>query len=139
MFSTVNDVLKNYVDAVYEKDVEKFLAGYARDVHIYDAWNRWESSGIDEWKTSVTEWFNGLAEGMWLKVELYNDSRKENEDLAYVQGTISFTAVDIEGKELRKMINRFSFMLEKSAGSWRITHEHSSLPINTENDQAIFG
>lgn len=139
MFSTVNDVLNNYVAAVYEKDVEKFLAGYARNVHIYDAWNSWESNGIDEWKAAVTEWFNGLEEDMLLRVELYNDSRKENEELAYVQGTVSFAAVDTEGKELRKMNNRFSFMMEKSAGSWRITHEHSSLPINTENDKAIFG
>ena len=139
MFEEVSDVFKNYKDAVYEKDVEKFLAGYAPDVHLYDCWNSWEYNGIDEWKAAVTEWFGGLEEGMWLRTELFDDSSRENAELAHVQGSMSFAAVDAEGQELKKMVNRFTFLLEKVDGSWHITHEHSSLPISTEDDKAIFG
>jgi uncharacterized protein (TIGR02246 family) len=138
MFAEVSDVFKNYKDAVYEKDVEKFLAPYAPDVQLYDCWNSWEYNGIEEWKAAVTEWFSGLEEGMRLRTELSGESRKENADLAHVQGNMSFAAVDGEGKELRKMVNRFTFLLEKVDGSWQITHEHSSLPISTEDGKAIF-
>ena len=138
MFAEVSDVFKNYSDAVYEKDVEKFLSAYAPDVHLYDCWNNWEYNGIAEWRAAVTEWFSGLEEGMWLRAELSGESGNENAGLAHVQGNMSFAAVDGEGKELRKMVNRFTFLLEKVEGSWRITHEHSSLPINTEDDKAIF-
>lgn len=139
MFAEVSEVLQNYTDAVYEKDVEKFLSGYAQDVHLFDCWNRWEIDGIEEWKTAVTEWFSGLEEGVLLRTELTGESIKENAELAHVQGNMSFSAVDGEGQELRKMVNRFTFMLEKVDGSWRITHEHSSLPISTEDGKAIFG
>lgn len=138
MFAEVSDVFKNYADAVFEKDVEKFLSGYAPDVHLYDCWNSWEYNGIEEWKAAVTEWFSGLEEGMWLRTELLEEFSKENAELAHVRGSMSFAAVDGEGQELRKMVNRFTFMLEKVDGSWRIIHEHSSLPISTEDDKAIF-
>ncbi|WP_298825573.1 SgcJ/EcaC family oxidoreductase [uncultured Planococcus sp.] len=139
MFTEVRDVLNNYRDAVYEKDVEKFLSGYASDVHIFDCWQEWQFNGIEQWKNVVDEWFGGLVEeGVLLQAELYDESLKESEDLAHVHGSVSFTAFDKTGKELRKMKNRFTFVLEKTEGSWRITHEHSSLPIGMEDGKAIF-
>lgn len=45
MFKEVQDVFKNYEEAVSEKDVEKFLAGYAPNVHLFDCW---ENGSITE-------------------------------------------------------------------------------------------
>ena len=140
MFKEVQDVFKNYEDAVNEKDVEKFLLGYAPDVHLFDCWGKWEHNGIEQWKGAVMEWFSGVEEeGVQLRAELTNEVVKENEGLAHVHGAIKFAGLDEEGKELRSVTNRFSFMLEKVDGSWQITHEHSSLPISTEDGKAIFG
>lgn len=140
MFTDVQDVLKNYRDAVYEKNVEKFLSGYAPNVHIFDCWQEWEYKGIEQWKAVVDEWFSGLEEEeVLLRAELHEEAIKENAELAHVHGSISFAAEDKTGKELRKMRNRFTFLLEKADGSWRIIHEHSSLPIGMEDGKAIFG
>lgn len=140
MFNEVQDVFKNYEEAVSEKDVEKFLAGYAPNVHLFDCWGKWEHNGIGEWKTAVTEWFDGVEEeGVGLRAELIEEVVKENEGLAHVHGAIKFAGIDEEGKEFRSVTNRFTFLLEKVDGSWRITHEHSSLPISTEDGKAIFG
>lgn len=139
MFKTVQDVLTNYRKAVHEKDVDKFLLGYAEDVHIFDCWGKWEYTGTAAWKQVVAEWFSGLEEELLLRVEFHDDIVKESGDLTYVHCAVSYTAVDLSGKELRSMKNRFTFVLEKIQGSWKIIHEHSSLPINPENDQAIFG
>ncbi|MGB6407708.1 MAG: nuclear transport factor 2 family protein [Planococcus donghaensis] len=139
MFKTIQDVLTNYQKAVYEKDVDKFLLGYAEDVHIYDCWGEWEYTGTDAWRQVVAEWFNGLEEKMLLKVEFHNELVKESDNLAYVHSMVSYTAVDLTGKELRNMKNRFTFIMIKTQDSWQIIHEHSSLPINPENDHAIFG
>lgn len=139
MFTTVQNVLNNYKEAVYEKNVEKFLMGYAPDVHIFDCWQEWQYNGIEQWRVAVEEWFMGLEkEGVLLRTELYDESLKENEGLAHVRGTVSFTAFDKTGKELRKMRNRFTFVLVKAEGSWRIIHEHSSLPVSTEDGKGIF-
>lgn len=140
MFTEVRDVLNNYRDAVYEKDVEKFLSGYAPDVHVFDCWQEWQYNGVEQWKTVVDEWFGGLLEeGVLLRAELHDESLKESEGLAHVHGSVSFTAFDKAGKELREIKNRFTFVLEKAGGSWHITHEHSSLPISTEDGKVVFG
>ncbi|MGE6414022.1 YybH family protein [Planococcus kocurii] len=140
MFTDVQDVLQNYRDAVYEQDVEKFLLSYAPNVHVFDCWEEWEYHGIEQWSTMVTEWFRRLAEEeMKLGVEIHKEAGKENAEMAYVHGSVSFAALDQTGKELRKMSNRFTFVMEKIDDSWRIVHEHSSLPIDMESGKAIFG
>lgn len=140
MFTDVQDVFKNYEEAVSEKNVEKFLLGYAPDVHLFDCWGKWEHQGIEQWEAAVTEWFSGVEkEGVELRAELVEEVVKENEGLAHVHGAIRYAGLDDAGNELRSITNRFSFFLEKTDGSWRITHEHSSLPISNEDGKAIFG
>ena len=39
-FYEVSQVLENYATAVYELDVEKFLAAYGDGIHLYDCWGR---------------------------------------------------------------------------------------------------
>lgn len=138
MFTDVQDVLTNYRDAVYEKNVEKFLSGYAPDVHVFDCWQEWQYNGIEQWKALVEDWFGGLGEGELLRAELHDKVIKENAELAHIYGSMSYAAFDEKGKELRKMRNRFTFVLEKIEDSWRITHEHSSLPISVKDGKAIF-
>ncbi|AIY04598.1 hypothetical protein Plano_0633 [Planococcus sp. PAMC 21323] len=139
MFRSAQDVLTNYQKAVYEKDVDKFLLSYAEEIHIFDCWGKWEYNGIAAWKKVVVEWFSGLEEEMLLKVEFYDDFVEESGDLAFAHSAVSYTAVDMTGKEVRSMKNRFTFVMKKKQDSWKIIHEHSSLPINPENEQAIFG
>lgn len=140
MFTEIKDVFQNYADAVYEQDVEKFLSGYAPDVHLFDCWSQWAYNGVEEWKPAVAEWFGGLKEqGLQLRVELHDESGSENAEIAYKHCSVHFAAFDSDGQELRRMVNRFSFVLEKMEGSWRIVHEHSSLPISMEDGKAMFG
>lgn len=49
-FHQVSEVLENYATAVYELDVEKFLAAYHDDIHLYDCWGRWEIHGLLSWR-----------------------------------------------------------------------------------------
>lgn len=136
----VQDVLENYKTAIYEKDVEKFLFLYAPEIHIYDCWGNWECKGISSWKENVEVWFNGLSEdGVLLKVDFHDLVVEENTYLAFVHCAVTFAAHQVEtGKILRQMTNRFTYGLKKVNGTWLITHEHSSLPINMETGKGIF-
>ncbi|MHC0037674.1 YybH family protein [Pseudoneobacillus sp. C159] len=130
-FPTVLDVLQNYKTAVYEKDVEKFLSSYHSEIHIFDCWDCWEYNGISQWKEMVTDWFNGLRQdGVYLNVELDNLVVEENSSLAIVYGTVKYAAHIQSGEKLRQTANRFTFTLKKEQASWKIIHEHSSLPTN---------
>ncbi|WKA50690.1 SgcJ/EcaC family oxidoreductase [Planococcus liqunii] len=140
MFATVQDLLTNYTEALYAGDAEKFLSGYAADVHIFDCFEQWEYGGIEAWRAFVTEWFSGMEqEGAKLRAEVKSQTAEEYEDSAHVHGIISFAALDQFGQPLRKTKNRFTFVLRKVDGSWRIVHEHSSVPVHMEDGRAIFG
>ncbi len=139
-FINVQNVLDNYKSSVYEKDVERFLTIYAPDIHIYDCWSNWECKGISHWRTNVEEWFNELrGDGVSLIVDFNDVVIEENVDLAFVHCSVNFTAKNVEsGEKLRQLTNRFTFGLRKVNGSWMITHEHSSLPINKDTGKGIF-
>ena len=136
----VQEVLENYKMAVLEKDVEKFLSMYVPEIHIYDCWMNWESKGVASWKETVTGWFAELRDdGILLKVDFHDIVIEEGSSLAFVHCAVTFAGHHEEsGEKLRQMINRFTFGLKKMDGSWRITHEHSSLPINPESGKGIF-
>jgi ketosteroid isomerase-like protein len=139
-FIKVQDVLENYKSSVYEKDVERFLTTYASNIHIYDCWGNWECKGISPWRANVEEWFNGLkVDGVSLNVDFNDLVVEENLNLAFVHCSVTFVAQNEEsGEKLRQMTNRFTFGLRKVNGSWLITHEHSSLPINMETGKGMF-
>ncbi len=136
----IQDVLENYKSAIYEKDVERLLASYSTDIHIYDCWQNWESIGISEWKDSVIGWFKSLKEeSVLLKVDFNDLVITDNMNIAFVHCAVTFAAHNEEtGEKLRQMTNRFTFGLSKENESWTITHEHSSLPIDMETGKGIF-
>jgi len=41
----------------------------------------------------------------------------------------TYTAISVEGIELRSMQNRFTWALRFSENGWKIIHEHTSVPI----------
>lgn len=138
-FTKVQDVIENYKEAVYEQDVEKFVSAYATNIQVYDCWQDWECKGISKWKEGVNDWFNGLkGEGVQLQVEFTDLVVEENAGLAFIHSNVSFIAYKGSGEKLRQMTNRFTFGLKKENNSWKIIHQHSSLPISMETGKGIF-
>jgi ketosteroid isomerase-like protein len=138
-FTKVQDIIENYKSAVYEQNVEKFVSAYATNIQVYDCWDDWECKGISKWKESVNGWFNHLKEdGVQLKVELNDLVVEENAGLAFINSNVSFIAYNGSGEKLRQITNRFTFGLKKENNSWKIIHQHSSLPISMETGKGIF-
>ncbi|MFQ3544464.1 nuclear transport factor 2 family protein [Halobacillus rhizosphaerae] len=138
--STVQEVLEIYKNAVQERNVEKFMAAYASDIHIYDCWGSWECKGKDSWRENVAAWFNGLKEeDEVLQVEFTDLDIEEGVNIGFAYCDVTYAAYPNGSEEkLRQMTNRFTFCLKKADDSWLITHEHSSLPINMENGKGMF-
>ncbi|MBC7705630.1 MAG: hypothetical protein H7274_17005 [Rhodoferax sp.] len=49
----------------------------------------------------------------------------------------SYAAISAEGRELRSMQNRISWVLKSRGHVLRIVHEHTSAPIGFEDTKAI--
>ncbi|KEO83977.1 nuclear transport factor 2 family protein [Tumebacillus flagellatus] len=138
-FNTVQDVLENYKSSVAENDVEKYTAAYASDIHLYDCWDDWECVGISKWTDIVKAWFNGTKEeGVLLKTEFNDVVVEESETVGFVRCNITFAAYNDAGEKLRQITNRFTFGLRKEDDSWKIAHQHSSLPVNGQTGKGVF-
>jgi uncharacterized protein (TIGR02246 family) len=124
------EVLDAYRAAVYDKNVDAFVAIYGDDVRIFDMWGpQWEYQGIKPWRGMAAEWFDSLGTE---KVLVDFDQVRVNriEDLAFVSAFVKYTAISAEGKTLRSLVNRLTWVLERKDNVWKIMHAHTSGPAD---------
>ncbi len=129
-------VLDTYKTAVNAKDVNTFVSLYDQDVVVFDMWGEWSYKGVDAWRRMVTDWFGSLGSES-VVVEMDNAQVIAESSIAIVHAFVTFKGISAEGKELRAMQNRFTWVLKNRDGVWKILHEHSSAPIDLETSKAI--
>lgn len=129
----MEEMLAAYAAAVRAKDVDAFVGLYADDVRTFDLWSEWSYDGKDAFRGMVTEWFGSLAGDEIVEIE-FDDVRTQSGDgVAAVSAFTTFRALSTEGKELRSMNNRLTWVLRKDGdSSWKIAHEHTSAPAGDE-------
>jgi len=128
----IEDMLEQYRTAVYDKDVDAFVALYDDEVTVFDMWGRWAYSGIAEWREMATEWFTSLG-GELSSPEFHAVNITPGDGMAVAHAFITYRGLSAEGKELRAMDNRITWVLRKNGdGAWKIVHEHSSAPADFE-------
>jgi uncharacterized protein (TIGR02246 family) len=122
-------MLEAYAAAVGAKDVDAFVDLYADDVRTFDLWSVWAYDGKPEFREMVREWFGSLPEDEVVEVEFDEIRAQSGDDVGGVSAYSTFRAVSPDGKELRSMNNRLTWVLRKDAdGAWKIVHEHTSAP-----------
>ena len=129
-------VLDDYKSAVLAKDVDAFLALYDAEVRVFDMWGNWSYSGIAAWRAVVARWFE--AHGSERVVVEFGDTQvRAAPDIAVINVFVVYRGVSAEGVELRSMTNRMTLALWRTAGRWKIVHEHTSSPVDHETTRAI--
>jgi ketosteroid isomerase-like protein len=130
LMESVEQVFAGYTAAVRAKDVDGFVALYAADVRIFDAWGRWSYDGADAWRGMAAEWFGSLGDEQ-VAVEFDDVETVTRDDLAVASAFVTYKGLSAEGADLRAMSNRITWGLEKTAdGGWKVVHEHTSAPVD---------
>lgn len=132
----VFEIFARYAEAVVDKNADAFLALYADDVIVFDAWNVWAFRGRDEWKKAVDTWFNSLEAGK-MQVTFDELTIEEGEALAYATAIVYYAWFDRQSKMQGEMINRMSSCLRRSEDSWQIVHEHTSVPVDMSSGKGM--
>lgn len=140
----VEVLLDAYGKAVFEKNLEAFLALFDKDARIFDMWGAWSYDGLAAWREMVTGWFSSLGADRD-RVTFEDVEFLFSGDLATVSAFARFAAVSPEGKELRFLYNRITLVLRRSsrrgpdaaAGAWKIVHQHTSAPVDGGTLKAI--
>lgn len=130
-------VLDDYKAVVFAKDVDAFVALYDRDVLVFDMWRVWSYKGIASWREMVAGWFGSLGTERVI-VEFSDAQTIVAQDLAVVHAFVTYKAITADGVELRSMDNRLTMTLGQRGDGWKIIHQHTSSPIDTDTAKVIF-
>ena len=131
----IRAVLAAYQAAVLAKDVEAFVSIYADDARIFELWGTWEHD-IASWREMAKGWFAFLGDQR--SVVTAHDVRAQvSGDMAMLSASLTYTAVDAAGQDLRSLDNRLSWVLRQRGGRWLVVHEHTSAPLAHEDGKGI--
>jgi ketosteroid isomerase-like protein len=131
----IRQALAAYQAAILAKDVDAFMAIYADDVRIFELWNRWEHDNAS-WREMATGWFGFLGEERSV-VEAHGVRTQVATDMALLSASLTYRAVDEDGRELRSLDNRLSWVLRQRGGRWLVVHEHTSVPLAMDGAKGI--
>ena len=125
----MEEMLEAYAAAVRAKDVDAFVGLYEDDIRTFDLWSVWAYDGKPEFHEMVREWFGALPDDEVVEVEFDEIRAQSGDDVGGLSAYTTFRAVSPDGKELRSMNNRLTWVLRRDAGgAWKIAHEHTSAP-----------
>jgi uncharacterized protein (TIGR02246 family) len=125
----VEEMLEAYAAAVRAKDVDALVRLYEDDIRTFDLWSVWAYDGKPEFREMVRQWFISLPEDEMVEVEFAEVRTQSGDGIGGLSAFTTFRAVSPDGKELRSMNNRLTWVLRKDAGgAWKIAHEHTSAP-----------
>lgn len=133
---TFDETLRCYAEAVFNKDIEKFLSIYDNHVYIFDTWNQWMINGINALNKMVEVWFGSLGKEK-VSVTFTQLNTNESEGQTVWIGEVAYTAIDENNKIIRSISNRMTWVMKKGNDGFKIIHEHSSLPIDMESFSGI--
>jgi ketosteroid isomerase-like protein len=124
------DYFTIYKQSAWDKDTESMIALYHDNVVIFDMWNQGHQTGLTEWSTVIKDWLGSLGEE---KVNVIFDMIEihEDNDVGFGSALITYQAISNSNTIVRSMKNRVSLGFIKQKGEWKVIHQHTSAPINS--------
>jgi len=132
----IEALMTEYAAAVLAKAPSRLAAIYAPSVRVFDTWGVWSYDDRDAWSRSLHDWLGSLGDES-VQVR-FDDARvAQYAETGSISAFVTYSAVNADGDVIRSMQNRLSWFLTKNDGRWLVAHEHTSTPINFENQKAI--
>ncbi len=132
----VHAFLARYATTVLDRDLEGHLDLYADDVHVFDSWNRWAYAGRADWGGMIACWFDGIRD-VRVRVTATDVKTWNDTNTAGGSATLEFAALGPDGLPLRSTENRLTVLLRNEAGTWRVVHQHTSVPVDFQSKQVV--
>ena len=124
-------ICDGYTRAVREKNVDAFLGLYDPAARVFDTWGVWSHEGEQARRKVIEQWFGSLGEER-VAVTFDRVQTTVTSGLASLSARVVYAAISPTGAELRSMQNRLTWVLKPDRGSWKIIHEHTSVPIGPD-------
>ena len=132
--AAIRDLIDRFADAFRDKDVDRVMVPFAKDVVSFDIVPPLETAGAD---TFVTHWqqFFGSHQGP-IHVEFPDVRIAAGDDVAFsycvhrIKGTL-------KNGQATDWWLRWTACYRKINGTWLIVHEHVSVPTDLKSGKAL--
>jgi ketosteroid isomerase-like protein len=127
----LQDYFTIYKQSAWEKDSETMIGLYDDHVVIFDMWTQGFQTGLAGWATVIKDWLGSLGEE---KVNVIFEMIQIHEDgnIGFGSALITYQAISTDSIVIRSMRNRITVGFHKKKGLWKVIHQHTSAPINSE-------
>ena len=129
----IRDIIEARVRAVDAKDLETLMANHAPNVLSFDVINDLQVRGADAVRARAQSWFSAYPGKIGYEVRDLKITA--GTDVAFCTYLYHVTGTQQDGGNVSMWV-RATVCLQKIGGSWRIVHEHQSVPFNGETGQA---
>ena len=125
------DFFNDYKKFAWDKDSRSMINMYHEDVLIFDMWTRAYHSGLSEWSIVINDWLGSLKdENVKVTFDMINIQISDN--LAFASAIIGYQAISPENVVLRSMKNRITIGFVRNGAVWKVSHQHTSAPIDSD-------
>lgn len=127
----IQDYFAIYKQSAWEKDTESMIGLYDDNVVIFDMWNMGYQTGLAQWSVVIKDWLGSLGEErvnvIFEMIEIH-----EGDKVGFACALISFQAISTGNTIIRSMKNRITVGFIKKSDQWKVIHQHTSAPINSD-------
>jgi len=127
----IQDYFAIYKQSAWGRDTESMIGLYADSVVIFDMWNQGYQTGLNEWSVVIKDWLGSLGDEnvnvIFEMIEIH-----EGQEVGFGSALVTFQAISPENTIVRSMKNRITLGFIRENGEWKVIHQHTSAPINSE-------
>jgi len=127
----LQDYFTIYKQSAWEKDTESMIGLYDDKVLIFDMWMQGYQKGRPGWSVAIKDWLGSLGDEkvnvIFEMIEIH-----EGENVGFGSALITYQAVSTDNTIIRSMKNRITLGFRKEKNIWKVVHQHTSSPINSE-------
>jgi len=121
------------VKAVRAADVDAAIINLAPDILSFDVVSTLQRIGADASRKRSEEWFSSFQGPIGYEIRDLNLTA--GSDVAFCHGLSHVSAMRTGGGQL-DMWWRTTVCFRKIDGTWKVTHEHNSVPFDVESGKA---
>jgi ketosteroid isomerase-like protein len=133
----VRALLDSRVEACRKKDVDGLMSLYSPDIVYFDVVPPLQFVGPDAVRRNFVRWFDEYDGPIGLETHYLGLAVSGDVAFAHMLHLDTGTVPTDGDAPVRSLWLRATVCLQRSAGTWLITHEHISLPVSLETMKAV--
>jgi uncharacterized protein (TIGR02246 family) len=130
----IRQLIEQWGQALHAKDLNTLMSYYAPDILTFDILPPLQYQGVEAYRKNFEAWF-AAVQGP-IEYETCDLRIMTGEEVAFCHHLHRVRSTRTTGETTETWV-RVTVGFRKIEGTWRITHEHVSVPCDMETSQAL--